>query len=131
MSTQSRINELRQNGYIVRINHVRAFEFVAADTINGLDNMLTRGEFSRAISDGKLRYVDRDDDGYYVNDYIAENEELVFGQQVSPKGGFTTVVIEKDGQTLARGKYNFNGAPFVKRIGLSAAFGRAIKQIKS
>ncbi len=130
MNTQSRINELRQNGYTVRVNHVRAFDFVAADTNDGLDNMLTRGEFSRAVSDGKLRYVDKNEDGSYLNDYIAENDELVYGKQVSPIGGFTTVAIEKDGETVARGKFAFNKNQFVKRIGLDAAFGRAVKLIK-
>jgi hypothetical protein len=130
MSTQQSIQDLRKNGFTVRVNHVRNFENVAVDTEDGFDHMLTRGEFTRAVESDNLRYVEYDNDGEVLNDYFAEADEVVYGKQVNPKGGFTTVTIEKDGETVARGKFSFkSSSAFVKSIGLNAAFGRAVKQL--
>jgi len=129
MSTTEKIKQLRDKGYTVRVNHVRGFDCVGVQDDNGVDNMLTRGEFTRACQDGKLVYFNYDENtGLYIDK--PQGIEFLYGEQVSPKGGFTTVVIEKDGQQVAKGKYSFgSNNAFTKRIGLSAAFGRALKQI--
>lgn len=114
------IRELRQNGYVVRIQHVRNFKNVAKDTKDGFDFYLTRGEFLRAVDSKELVYFD------FGNMYTAEGDETVFGNVVSPTGGFTCVTIEKDGSVVSKGKRNFAWKEqFNKKIGLKAAFGKA------
>jgi hypothetical protein len=128
MNVQEEINRLRQNGFTVRCHHNRYFKNVAAVTPDGLDNILTSGEFFRAVEDNRLVYIEQFGD--IVNTYDAEGDELIFGRQVSPTNGFTCVTIEKDGIVLGKGKHSFHNKPFNKRLGLLASFGKAIKSFE-
>lgn len=125
MTVQNVISDLRSKGYVVRCHHVREFPFVAADTPDGLDNHLTRGEFGRAVDAGNLVVVDP----YSRNCYPAEGDELVFGRMVSPTGGFTKVDICLGDKVVSSGKRNFTRQPFNKKVGLIAAFNQALSKL--
>ena len=129
MSIQDAFSELRKEGFTVRVHHVRKFDGVASIVDGPFDNMLTRGEFERAVELDKLVAIVTSPDGDILNTYDAEGDDFEFGKQVSPTGGFTSVTIERDGRVITKGKFSFNKKPFNKRVGLQAAFGRAVQHI--
>lgn len=126
LNASATIQELRNKGYVVRVHHVREFPFVASVTNEGYDNMLTRGEFERAVDNCSLKFMDN----YTGNVYPAEGDETVFGNMVSPVGGFTKVdIYNKQGVVVASGKRNFTNQQFNKRVGLISALGKALTKL--
>lgn len=131
MKSQSlTVDELRAFGFDVHVQHHRVFNEIGQweSDGQGIDNVLTRGEYNRAQQSGQLDFTD---DLVVPNRYYDQGynlpEEIPYGKAVSPTGGFTTVnIITPNGVSL-RGKFNFGKKePFCRRQGVLIAINRAM-----
>lgn len=124
------IQELRQNGFGVKVSHHRLFRGIGVVEDlpkTKIDNVLTRGEYERAKVEGTLDF-----DDFGANLYQeAFPDDVPYGKAVSPVGGFTTVeVTTPDGHVVAK-KYNFGKTvPFCRKKGVIAALGRVMKELR-
>lgn len=115
------VDELRQNGFQVKIRHTRYFGAYGILDHGEFDNFLTRGEFERAYDEGLLVTIHGDDepsDGFST-----------YGKLVQPFGGFTSVFLTAPDGCEYVGKFNFNNKPFSRKKGVIAAIGRATKSM--
>lgn len=122
---------LRDQKFKVIIRHTRWFKDVCVveSTLGppperhyNLMGLMTKGEFERYKTDGRLSLSPFANADEFSNDDIGN-----FGEEVSPKGGFTTATIVTPTGEEYVGKFNFTNRAFNKRIGILAAFGRAMK----
>lgn len=124
------IQELRQNGFDVKISHHRLFNGIGVrenPTVPVIDNVLTRGEYEKARLNHSL---DFDDYGLnYYNEQCAE--DVPYGKAVQPVGGFTTVEVTTPSGEVITKKYNFGKTvPFCRKKGVIAALGRVMKELR-
>lgn len=124
------IQELRQNGFRVKINHHRIFKGIGVAEYlpkRHIDNVLTRGEYEQARNEQRL---DFDDLG--MNLYTEQfAEDVPYGNAVSPTGGFTTVEVTTPNNEVIVKKYNFGRTvPFCRKKGVIAALGRVMKELR-
>lgn len=128
------IEELRQNGFKVRVKHVRHFPNNGAVVESGesfeLDQYLTKGEYLRAKEEFNLEFTEEAENNPkfdYMNAY-----DIPYGKAVSPTGGFTLVEIcTYDDKLIASGKRNFGRKEaFNKKTGLHGAFNQAMNRFE-
>ena len=105
---------LREEGYNVRINHIRLFNNVIVYVGEGKATpFLTRGEFQKFVDEGNL---------IYIKDQFPDSPPR-YCDVVSTVGGWTRVSIEKDGTLMTFGKKNFGkNENFFRRKGVDGAF---------
>lgn len=119
--TKMSIYDLRSEGFRVKISHYRKFKTGVLDPVLGYDNTLTRGQYVQAYNEGKIV---SEECGYVgLNTY----SDIEYKDSVSPVGGFTLVILEKDGDKI-QAKHNFNNKPFCKKLGVQIALGKAVKK---
>jgi hypothetical protein len=125
----NQLRELRKAGYHVSIRHVR--EFCGVYRKND-DCFMTRGEYEHCRLNGEIVYDDLRAMGYYCDRFgVAPNKVPTYGTSVDSYGGWTEVeIVSPEGQ-VGFGKFNFTNKPFNRKIGLSAAIGRAFKRMKT
>jgi len=125
----NQLRELRKLGYKVRIRHVR--EFIGIKRSDD-DCFMTRGEYEYCRLNGHLDFSDVFSSLYYADKYGADTNLIpAYSIAVNSLGGWTEVDIETPYGEIGNGKFNFNNRPFNRKIGLKAAFGRALKKMKS
>lgn len=118
LDVKSEIQRLKDQGYTVRIQHVRKFPnaYIYENT-GDYENMMTKGEFIKASQDRKL----------FREDMWSIYNGAKYGLEVSPTGGFTSVVIQRGEHLISKGKKNFTHTTFNRKIGVQAALGHALK----
>lgn len=124
------IQELRQNGFKVKINHHRIFNGIGVAEYlpkRYIDNVLTRGEYEQARIEQRLDF-----DDFGMNLYTEQfAEDVTYGKAVSPVGGFTTVEVTTPNNEVIVKKYNFGKTvPFCRKKGVIAALGRVMKELR-
>lgn len=123
-------DELRAFGFDVRIQHHRVFNEIGQwePDGQGIDNVLTRGEYNRAKQSAQLDFSN----GIKTPERYARlgfnlPEEVPYGHAVSPTGGFTTVTLKSPDGVEMSGKFNFGrNEPFNRNQGVRAALNRAM-----
>lgn len=104
------VEELRKNGYKVRVYHGRLY-----NVYPGVGGTLDMSLWDVAMS---------------RRDWEAQYPMYEFSDWVDSYGGFTRVEITTpEGETKV-GKFNFNNRPFNRKLGLVAAIGRAFCERK-
>lgn len=122
------VQELRRNGYHVKIRHVR--DFLGVKKVDENDCYMTRGEYEQARLNGELRFTDPMARDFFTGLGVADGKMPEYGKAVDSFGGWTEVLVTKPDGVTVKGKCNFStnnvDRPFVRKVGLSIALSKAL-----
>lgn len=127
------LQELRQNGFYVRITHHRVFDGIGIlepGPKYKIDNVLTRGQFERARDEQALEFDEWGANHPKYSEFVFP-EQVPYGLAVMPTAGFTTVEVTTPDDIVVVKKYNFGKTePFCRKKGVRAALGRVMKALR-